>query len=392
MKKRTVLVIGLIVIACVILLSFLLSSIDMKAIVQQIGEDPLETSNYSGILWMAGSFIIVLAITANIACLPFLIKEMAKNDFMFTFIDEGTAKAIMGAGDSGFQRLIYQFKDFTLNKEWDVEPKTSADDEKGFLHKAINLFGLSGIKILGLPGMHSLHNYTFRWNSLKQSPDDKTIDAGGIYYTPHEKKINYILLQSDVYYARVEQAEDRSMVPLDLDITIEVKIVNPYKAMFARQEWLEMTWSVVLPSLRRFTSTQKWEDLSRRTKEKEAEYITSVHEPFELLKKEVGVEIVKFYIIRIRPSGTRAEMYEAAATKEFEARKEAKRIGILARAEQGRIKKVYGEIKEFDELGQMIRRLEALEKAAQGNGNTIISAPELGGIASAVKAISKVMK
>ena len=115
MKKKIILVTGLIAVICIILFGFsILTSIDIKTIVGQVNADSQISDNYSGILWTVASFVIVLAIVTNIVCLPYLIKEMAKNDFIFTLIDEGTAKAIMGANDSGFQHFIYQFKDFTL--------------------------------------------------------------------------------------------------------------------------------------------------------------------------------------------------------------------------------------------------------------------------------------
>jgi len=107
------------------------------------------------------------------------------------------------------------------------------------------------------------------------------------------------------------------------------------------------------------------------------------------MKNNYGVEVIKFHIIRVKPGGASAADYEAAATKAFKATNEAKSICILAEAERDRIGKVYGKIKEFDELGQIIRRLESLEKAAAGPGNIIIAAPELMALASSVMQIGQ---
>ncbi|MFA5318238.1 MAG: SPFH domain-containing protein [Patescibacteria group bacterium] len=331
-------------------------------------------------------FLLVLAVggIANIVCLPFAIRLLAERNIIFTIVREGTAVAIMGAGDSGFQRFVSCFRGKTLNQgTWDVRDVNIAPD-KTWWQWIVKFFGLSGVHYLGIPGMQSIHRYKFRWNSLLQSEQEGAQNAGGIYFKPHDDWLRYILLQEDVYYARVESAEDEGMVPLNLDITLRVRIVNPYKALFVAQEWLEMTWAIVLPSLRRFISTKSWQELSGNLDQHEQDYTTSIQGDLDRLETTYGVKVEKFHVIRVQPGGTRATMYEEAATKAFEATAEAKKIRILAEAERDRIKAIYGEVKEHGELGRMIRRLEALEKAAGGNSNTIIAAPELVAIASSI--------
>jgi len=331
-------------------------------------------------------FLVILAIggIANIICLPFAIRLLAEKNIIFTIVKEGTAVAIMGSGDSGFQRFIFCFRGKTLDSTtWDVLDTTITSDDT-WQQKLIKFFGLSGVRYLGIPGMQSIHRYKFRWNSLLQSDQEGAQNAGGIYFKSHDEWLQYILLQDDVYYARVESAEDEEMVPLNLDITLRVRITNPYKALFVAQEWLEMTWAIVLPSLRRFISTKSWQELSGNLDQHEKDYTTSIQGDLHWLKINYGVRVEKFHVIRVQPGGSRATMYEEAATKAFEATAEAKRIRILAEAERDRIEKTYGKMEEYGDLGQTIRRLEALEKAAQGDSNTIIAAPELIALAGSV--------
>jgi len=330
---------------------------------------------------------VIILIIINIACLPFLIKEMAKKDFIFTLVKEGTAKAIMGSGDSGFQRFLWEFKGYKLDDEWNVLNDTDQPNNK----RLKQFLGLSGVYFLGIPGLHSVHKYKFRWNSLKQAPDSTTKEAGGIYFTSHDEELDYIILQQDVYYARIESAEDKNMVPLNFDVTLPIRINNPYKALFVAQEWLEMTWGIVLPALRRFVAKQEWGDLSQRIQDKEKDFIKDIIQEFNNLDNSFGVEIAsdKFRIIRISPAGKRAEMYEAAATKQYEAEQKAKEIKVLAEAERDRIDKVYGKIEEFKELGQIVLHLESFVKAANSSGNMIFSMPELTSFASAIQKISK---
>lgn len=346
---------------------------------------------------------IILLIFVNLILLPLILKELASRDLFFTFVKEGSAKAIMGAGGSGFQRFILQYKGYRLNnpndqntydfskEEWEViEPPTSdSTSPTPKPNPYITFFGLTGVRWLGLPSLHTIHEYSFKWNSLEQSSEgEKTKDAGGgIYFIPYSKKIKHILLQEDVYYARVEAAEDDDFVPLDFDFTIRVKVKNPYKALFGPQEWLEMTWSKVIPLLREFISQNKWDDLAKRETAIMEKFNPLVAEEKISLLADCGIDVKEFKFLRIAPSGERGKVYEEAATQEFVAIQEAKRIKILAEAEKDRIHKVYGEIKDFNELGKMIRRLEALENAAKGASNTIISAPELAGLASTLQNI-----
>lgn len=307
-----------------------------------------------------------------------LVRELALKDIVFTLVKEGTAKAIMGVGGSGFQKMIMQFSGKKINSEGTIEGNGPEDP---WLKKKL---GLSGIRILGLPFLHTIHEYKFRWNSLKQAADKETTDAGGIYFKAHDDFLKYIILQNDVYYAGVKGAEDENMIPLDLDLTLEIVIVNPYKALFVAQEWLEMTWGIILPAIRRYVSENKWKDLAGKTEQKETDFMSSMKKVIDDLEINYGIRLVKFRMLRIKPGGTRATMYEEAATTEYETRQKAKGILILAKAEQSRINKVYGEIKSHGELGAIIRKLEALEKSADGKGNTIISAPELSNISAAL--------
>ncbi len=342
-------------------------------------------------------FIVLLLIIIDIVCLPYLIKEMAKRDFFFTMTEEETAKAVLGSG-GGFQRIVAQTKNI-FNDPYSSAYDPKYDDweiiedniEKKFVFKDVILekLGLTGIKLLGLPGLHKVHRYKFRWSSLRQYKTEKTVNAGGgIYYEPHEEILDYILLQPDVYYARIENAEDDDMVPLNLDVILRIKITNPYKALFRVQEWLEMVWGKYLPAIRLYVAHQKWEELNKRLDEKSEEMRGRMQTEEDFMCKEYGVKIEEFRFIRISPAGDRATMYEEAATKQFMAEKEAqriltladaeaKKILVIANAEKERIKRIYNQLKEFGEFGEQIRSFEALENAANNKGTVIVSAPEL---------------
>lgn len=324
----------------------------------------------------------VTIVTLSIFLMVALIKLLASRDIFLTLVKEGSAKAVMGVGDSGFHKFIMHFSGHRFKSgTWEVENKSS----KGW--KIWKFLGLSGVKYLGIPGLHTIHEYKFRWNSLKQSADDETTDAGGIYFKSHDDLLDNILLQDDIYYARIQGAEDHKMVPLDLDITLQIGIKDPYKALFTVQEWLEMTWGIYLPAIRRYVSTKGWQDLAGETEKHEKEFENSIKRAKDNLKDKFGVNVIEFRILRIKPGGARATMYETAATKEYEAERDAKVALIAAKAEQERIKTVFGEVEKYKELGLAIYKLEALVNSSKGPGNTIISAPELSNISAALGAL-----
>ncbi|PLX21524.1 hypothetical protein C0584_02255 [Candidatus Parcubacteria bacterium] len=322
----------------------------------------------------------------------YLLKALAKLDIFVTTVCEGQAKAIMGAGGGGFRRIIFQYSKHSINNEGDITRGETSPVISGWKRSKdwlSNKLGLSGIKFVGLPFLHTIHEYNFKWNSLKQTDNEEGVkDAGGIYYKPHAEDIKYILLQPDVYYARIQEAEDKNMVPLDLDLTVQCQVVNPQKALFDVQEWLEMVWGLVLPAIRRYVAKSDWEVLAKKTDQESETFKDALQVDLDNIKNRFGIHVSSFQILRVKPGGSRATMYEEAATKLFEAKAEAKSIKELAKAEQFRIRKEYGTIKEYDELGQLIRRLEALEKAAEQESNTIISMPELMNISSIISKIA----
>ncbi|PIR13719.1 hypothetical protein COV49_01265 [Candidatus Falkowbacteria bacterium CG11_big_fil_rev_8_21_14_0_20_39_10] len=361
-----------------------------RLLLTQMKQEKKEKGSY---MWA----IILLLLLINLICTPFCIKELASRDWFFTIVNEGSAKAIMGGG--GFQRFVWQYKNQLLNvpgASWhndkiaDWEVIQAKDKKPSWL---ITFWGLTGIRWLGLPGLQNIYSYTFKWNSLAQdSRADGVIDAGGgIYFKPHTEVINYILLQPDVYYVKLEEAEDAKMVPLNIDFTMRIRIVNPYKALFRAQEWLEITVSEIIPLMRRLTPQDEWENLTKNKGSLVGSFLQMSSQAIQDLTDDYGVEIetngVK--ILRIAPGGKLAEEYEKAATEEFKADQEAKKIGVLATAEEGRIQKVYGKIQSFGPLGEMVRHVEALETVSKGSSNTIVSAPELVGLGRAIQNLAE---
>jgi len=328
--------------------------------------------------------IYAILIIAIFYVLLYLIKEMAKRQFIFVNFKENTIGIVVGSG-GGFIKPLIQSSTRKINqKTFDIVD--IKENENIFNSKILDFFGLTGIKFIGIPGMHKTMYYTFRRNSLKQTPDNTTVDAGGgIYFTPHEEKINYALLNWDVYYARVESAEDKRMIPLNIDFIIPARICNIYKALYATQEWLEYVWSKVIPAMRRVArhkydwieqadidedGTLKTTTNNTNTKEMELFFNKNlVQTKKELYKK--GIEIGEITVLRIVATGEQAEEFVRLSTAVVKARQEAKKERIDFGVEVERIEAVYSKIKEKDP-NFILRFYETLEKMGE-KGNMFVS-------------------
>lgn len=295
--------------------------------------------------------LITLLMVANYFSLPYLIKEMAERDFIFTIVKEGYAKIIISSGS--FKKVVFSYehrwmkkpgkKDLSAGKcsYWDIIPyselrevnpdllKDKSDEEidkiifeeKSRLEKRVekyyNRFGLNGIFLVGWPGIHSVYKYNFAWTSVTEVFDSS---AGATKYTlKHNPKreIDYVLLKPDVYAFSEREAEDKNMVPLTIDCSMPIAIRNPYKASFKVQKWLEMIWQSYLPKIRKLVGSLTWEQLkSRGVEEEEAIYkeVAPSDDEANNFLNRYGIVILEFNFLTIDPAGKRKETYEEAAT------------------------------------------------------------------------------
>ena len=351
----------------------------------------------------------------------YFIHEMSSKDIVFTRVKEGTAKLIM-LGDAFF-RVVFNWNGHFMQRPlrpWGFKRKVvdangkimriPERDNQGNIvtvngrpklikaksvklrtyevvdsHLVDSLFfqfairplmalgnmmlkvlGLHGIKFLGIPGLNSIHKRTFRWNSLRQYETEKTVNTeGGIYYEPQlVENMDYVLLQPDIYYARVEDAEDTNMIPLDLDTTLLIRITNPVLAVFGPQDWLEYVWGTYLPYVRVYTARLDWHKLNKERDKQAEDMGYSLFDIQQEIYNTSGASIQSFRFLRVSPAGDLKQKYENAATRPYFAQKDAEVVKISADAQALRYETEYKKLKELGGTGMRVRELEAIEKAA----------------------------
>ena len=314
-----------------------------------------------------------------------LVYILAKLNIFFTIVQEGTAKAIKKFGK--FQRMVMAYGNHALDQRGTIRlPDEDGEEGIEFVKNADGTIRtekykikiqpppfkfLGGLRWVGIPLIHSVHKYEFRWVSYEQGEKDGKLAEKIIC---HAEKIDYILLQDDIYYNFVHGPETSEMIPVDVDLLLTIRVMNPYKAMFRVQNWLEAILNQVKPAFRNFIFSKTLKELMGKEEKMEREVDKFLEDSgiANYAERDYGVRLKKVGMAKVDLTGERGKIYTEAATKQYEAEKEKERIEITADAEVARINKVYGKINEFKEVGMFVKAMEAVETAGKGPSNTVI--------------------
>lgn len=304
---------------------------------------------------------------------------LAPNNCFFTFVKEGTAKYIV-RGDK-FERCLIQWEGYTFDYSKPHPEKWNVVKGKEPRHP----FG--GLRFYGIWPIFDVYIYQFSWTGVNERRETQ----------PHDKVwLDYILLKDDVYLCMVSGAEDKDLIPLDLKIFLTIRIVNPYKAKFAVQNWLETVINRMEPSIRQYVAQYSFEELIPKkqtvgsemwNKLKETGLIGRMEDPEgqrgEFIDR-YGAEVRAIEVQDISPPEGLQKIILAKTTAEKEAAAEIARARgdkkatiIRAKGEEKRIGTVYNKIKEFKDLGKLIRTLEAMERSPLAASVTIQAIPGL---------------
>lgn len=301
-----------------------------------------------------------------------IIYVLASQNIFFTLVQEGRAKAIMRFHK--FQRIVMAYRGFKLDKEWNVISLSALTMTPDYWQKFIFWFGLGGLRWVGIPFINSVHEYRFEWSSYEQVEESgKTVEKA----ITKQESIDFILVQDDIYFTFVKEAETKGMVPIDATLLLTLKVVNPYKALFRVQHWLEATLNRIKPAFRSFVAQKEFEQLiaQKEAIEEEVNSFLRQTKVDEFLRENYGVELVAIEIVRVDPAGELAIKFTEAAAKEWTTKKEAQQILVLADANAERMSKIYDKIISYGNNGLSIRMMETLEKASEKQGNWFIPFP-----------------
>lgn len=327
-----------------------------------------------------------------------LIYVLAEYNILFTMVEEGQIKAVTKFGE--FHELIMVYANHYFDQHWNVRHKSEGGkkdshlvrvEKDGVMVKEKKSYKINlrkpksqlpgGIFWIGLPFIFEVFTYHFIWDSFRQDTNDSGEIVERIVH--HDEWLDYILAQDAVYFTLLEEAEAKGMVPLNIKILLTIRILNPYKALFRVQKWLEQTVNIARPVIRTHIAGKIYEDLVAAAEGGELQRTSGgfLKEMADELLEDYGVKIKKVGFPSLDPMATeRGVDFIKAASQAYVAEKEADAIRIRANAEKDRQKAVYGATIELGEKGMTIRGLEAIEGAGKGEGNWVIPFDSMSGL------------
>ena len=161
---------------------------------------------------------------------------LAPENLFFTFVPENKVKFIVSGGK--LKKILLSSNQYELNEKYDVVDGKSS-----------GLWG--GLFFYGFWPLSDVLIYRFSWVNITKTSE----------VVPHEKVLDTMILKVDMYLTELKGAEDIDMIPVNVKAILTARIVNPYKAMYAAQDWLENLINIVNPAIRNEISKNSFLEL-----------------------------------------------------------------------------------------------------------------------------------
>lgn len=257
----------------------------------------------------------------------------------------------------------------TVNHPWDIVRNIrDINTNKPFI-PFVGL--LSGIRWIGIPPFAKVYSYRFRWTSIEEKADEEKGQTKKVPYTT-DKIIDIINCKPDIFLITATAAETSELVPLDVKTALTAQVINPYKALFDAEKWLENVESQVGSKIRKFVGTKSYEDLIQsknvvKTEEgdnqkadlKKEKLLSNENLEYILdsIKEEYGINITRVQILDVNPGSKKAEEFIEASTQKFV--KKQKADGDIEEAKGFTAK--YAAISKFKEGPDMYKHEQVRE-------------------------------
>lgn len=335
-----------------------------------------------------GDFLIgtglFLLLAAGIALFLF---GFAKRDWVFTFVEPGTAKVVLFNGT--YRKTIFNFPEHGIDKEGAIRNLKDVEENRlGEYDKQMARFG--GLRFIGIPPFFSLFEYTLRWSviwrsvadlgkAMAQEKIDGVVAADGRLLQRAEN-VRQFYLKATPYGLLLPKAEDHGKIAIDVILLTMAVVRNPSKAAFRVSNWWNSVSDSLVAELRPWIASLPWEELKEikgdllveDQGEEEAHRPKKVKDLIKFMLDEWGVEILSIRIDEIVLPKEIAEI----ATKRYQAEQEAEAvrarakgeadaINTVAAAEKGRIVAVMGAAKDLGDEGVAMKIAEDMAKGGK---------------------------
>lgn len=295
--------------------------------------------------WAGEQLLSVMILSAEMLALlivDFLIIYLwwAPNDLYFTIIPEGYGVIVIRAGQ--FSKVLINWKNHILalqkSDEHDVGDVIEGVSPKRFLG------GLTGY---GFWPLDNIHLYKFGWIGMEH---DGTIRE-------HEKRsLSNVLLMDDIYVARSEQIKDRDGLECNVNTALTMRVVNPYKALFCVQNWLEMIMIRVKASVRDALTQDVYNEWLAKKEDLSARIQDALGASFQEWLDKYGIAVSNLAVPDIDPSRekdlevTLSKLLGEKAAQKTVAEVSGTVIGIMAVARNLKMSEMREKIRDDEEL------------------------------------------
>jgi len=299
-------------------------------------------------VWMVLFAVVVFVVVIPVVLALTVWRRLGPRNRFFTFVDTGRAKIAVRGGK--VTKVLGEIGTKTFDTQGNLIPQSS------IFRLARRIFG--GLYWVGFWPLDEVYIYRFQWTNL-------SVDGS---LNPHPgpdgkgEWLDFVLINQDVYHFEVKGAEDVDLLPLHLELLLTLKVVNPQKALFMVQNWLETVINRFKPMVVDHVVQSKYENLvQQKGSMGGALFSSSALLQAEFLD-QYGVEVIAVEVKEIDPP----DEYREATLSQWQAEQDEKRINVEARAEAARIRRVYGQLQRLGDFGKIARILEALEKTPAG--------------------------
>lgn len=294
----------------------------------------------------------------------------------------------------GFYTLDPFEPDATKKKAVQLPLDSIIDHEVGFRGVPVKILRVDhgesmlqgGLFFVGLWPFFKVRSYHFVWTSLlaDNKPD------------PRNEILQKILLRDDLYNAFLPSVEIANNLQVSLIMQMKIRTVNPYKAMFRIEKWLESVQQLIQSIFRGLVGGSRFEDI-RGSREQIGQDLWSIFtrkicDPKgEDIERRYGIRVLVVYLLDVKPiigdendplsaqfkaeqfghaAITKAELEGKASLKKAEF---AKRVAVTtAEGEALAIREKTQAVVEFGDLGKLMEYLKSMEKLGQGEGKIIL--------------------
>jgi hypothetical protein len=198
-------------------------------------------------VFLLSVFLLILLAFGSIK----FVYSLARKNKFFTFIEEGTCKAVVRAGE--FRRFFISWQDKTF-KIFRDGPQSQKRDNWRVVEGSSRSRFFGGLRFFLWP-LDQIFSHEFKWTHLHE---DGSVAS-------HEKQVDYMLLKKEIYiidYPITDQEaiEDIEGVPLAIRVSLPVRVVNPYVAMFVVRRWLANINVIIKGTVRSFVAQYRFKE------------------------------------------------------------------------------------------------------------------------------------